>query len=79
MLTQRKIVYCQYFMFTQNNGIFNRMLQFSNIARPRITLQLLIGFIVNLQSLSTMAEGRMMADMVAVIGSIDICLGEIDR
>ena len=34
---------------------------------------------VNLESLSTMAEGRMMADMVAVIGSIDICLGEIDR
>jgi NADH-quinone oxidoreductase subunit D len=34
---------------------------------------------VNLQSLSTMAEGRMMADMVAVIGSIDICLGEVDR
>ena len=34
---------------------------------------------VNLASLSTMAEGRMMADMVAIIGSIDICLGEIDR
>jgi NADH-quinone oxidoreductase subunit D len=34
---------------------------------------------VNLQSLSTMAEGRMVADMVAVIGSIDIVLGEVDR
>jgi NADH-quinone oxidoreductase subunit D len=34
---------------------------------------------INLQSLSTMAEGRMMSDMVAVIGSIDICLGEVDR
>jgi len=34
---------------------------------------------VNLQSLSRMAEGRMMADMVAVIGSIDIVLGEVDR
>jgi len=34
---------------------------------------------VNLESLPTMAEGRMMADMVAIIGSIDICLGEIDR
>jgi len=34
---------------------------------------------VNLESLSTMAEGRMMADMVAIIGSIDICLGEVDR
>ena len=34
---------------------------------------------VNLQSLSTMSEGRMMSDIVAVIGSIDICLGEVDR
>jgi NADH-quinone oxidoreductase subunit D len=34
---------------------------------------------VNLQSLSTMAVGRMVADMVAVIGSIDIVLGEVDR
>jgi NADH-quinone oxidoreductase subunit D len=34
---------------------------------------------VNMESLSTMTEGRMMADMVTVIGSIDICLGEIDR
>ena len=34
---------------------------------------------VNLQSLPRMAEGRMMADMVAVIGSIDIVLGEVDR
>jgi len=34
---------------------------------------------VNLQSLSTMAEGRMVADLVAVIGSIDIVLGEVDR
>ena len=34
---------------------------------------------VNMESLSTMTEGRMMADMVTVIGSIDICLGELDR
>lgn len=34
---------------------------------------------INLQSLSTMSEGRMMSDIVAVIGSIDICLGEVDR
>jgi NADH:ubiquinone oxidoreductase subunit D len=26
-----------------------------------------------------MAEGRLLADMVAVIGSIDIVLGEVDR
>jgi NADH-quinone oxidoreductase subunit D len=32
-----------------------------------------------LQALETMCKGRMIADMVAVIGSIDIVLGEIDR
>lgn len=34
---------------------------------------------MNLQGLSRMCEGRMIADVVAVIGSIDIVLGEIDR
>ena len=34
---------------------------------------------VNLESLCTMVEGRMVADVIAVIGSIDIVLGEIDR
>jgi len=33
----------------------------------------------NLQSLSTMCEGRLLADVIAAIGSIDIVLGEIDR
>jgi NADH-quinone oxidoreductase subunit D len=33
----------------------------------------------NLQSLSKMIEGRLIADAVACIGSIDIVLGEIDR
>ena len=32
-----------------------------------------------LQALETMAKGRLIADLVAVIGSIDIVLGEIDR
>jgi NADH-quinone oxidoreductase subunit D len=32
-----------------------------------------------LQALETMCQGRMLADAVAVIGSIDIVLGEIDR
>ncbi len=34
---------------------------------------------VNLQVLQKMIEGRMLADVVAAIGSIDIVLGEIDR
>src|SRR5205807_6601004 len=33
----------------------------------------------NLQALQTMCEGRLIADVVAAIGSIDIVLGEIDR
>ena len=34
---------------------------------------------VNLQALPVMSEGEMIADVVAVIGSLDIVLGEIDR
>ncbi len=34
---------------------------------------------VNLSALPLMAEGEMIADVVAIIGSIDIVLGEIDR
>ena len=34
---------------------------------------------VNLQALPKMAEGRLLADLVAIVGSIDIVLGEIDR
>ena len=34
---------------------------------------------INLEALSTMVEGRLIADVIAVIGSIDIVLGEVDR
>jgi NADH-quinone oxidoreductase subunit D len=34
---------------------------------------------VNLSALPHMAEGEMIADVVAIIGSLDIVLGEIDR
>ena len=34
---------------------------------------------MNLKSLEILAIGRMLADLVAIIGSIDIVLGEIDR
>jgi NADH-quinone oxidoreductase subunit D len=34
---------------------------------------------VNLSALPQMAEGEMVADVVAIIGSLDIVLGEIDR
>ncbi len=35
--------------------------------------------LANLQTLPTMCEGSLIADVVAAIGSIDIVLGEIDR
>ena len=34
---------------------------------------------VNLQSLARLSEGRLIADVVACIGTLDIVLGEIDR
>jgi NADH-quinone oxidoreductase subunit D len=34
---------------------------------------------VNLQTLPTMVEGRLVADVITAIGSLDIVLGEIDR
>ena len=34
---------------------------------------------VNLSALPMMAEGEMVADVVAIIGSLDVVLGEIDR
>jgi len=34
---------------------------------------------VNLQAIEKMCKGAMIADLIAVIGSLDIVLGEIDR
>ena len=34
---------------------------------------------VNLGLIPLMAEGSLMSDIIAAIGSIDICLGEVDR
>jgi NADH-quinone oxidoreductase subunit D len=34
---------------------------------------------MNLMALETLAKGRMIADIVAIIGSMDIVLGEIDK
>jgi NADH-quinone oxidoreductase subunit D len=35
--------------------------------------------LVNLQALDKMVQGGLVADVVAIIGTIDIVLGEVDR
>jgi len=35
--------------------------------------------LVNLEALETLAKGRLIADIVAIIGSMDIVLGEVDK
>jgi NADH-quinone oxidoreductase subunit D len=34
---------------------------------------------VNLQALDLMVRGQLVADVIAVIGTLDIVLGEVDR
>ena len=34
---------------------------------------------VNLQALDVMCRGQLVADVIAVIGTLDIVLGEVDR
>jgi NADH-quinone oxidoreductase subunit D len=34
---------------------------------------------INLAALETLSKGRLIADVVAIIGSMDICLGEVDK
>jgi NADH:ubiquinone oxidoreductase subunit D len=33
----------------------------------------------NLQAAGIMAKGQLLSDMVSIIGSVDITLGEVDR
>jgi NADH-quinone oxidoreductase subunit D len=35
--------------------------------------------LMNVQAIPLLAEGRLLSDMVAVIGSLDFVMGEVDR
>jgi NADH-quinone oxidoreductase subunit D len=35
--------------------------------------------LINLEALDTMARGQLVADVVAIVGTLDIVLGEVDR
>jgi NADH-quinone oxidoreductase subunit D len=60
------------------HGIMNYYVVSDGTAKPYRVHMRNPGF-ATLQALETMCKGRLLADVVAVIGSIDIVLGEIDR
>jgi NADH-quinone oxidoreductase subunit D len=60
------------------HGMMNYYVVSDGTAKPYRVHMRYPGF-ATLQALETMCKGRLLADVVAVIGSIDIVLGEIDR
>jgi NADH-quinone oxidoreductase subunit D len=60
------------------HGMMNYYVVSDGTAKPYRVHMRYPGF-ATLQALETMCKGRQIADVVAVIGSIDIVLGEIDR
>jgi NADH-quinone oxidoreductase subunit D len=60
------------------HGIMSYYVVSDGTAKPYRVHMRYPGF-ASLQALETMCQGRMLADVVAVVGSIDIVLGEIDR
>jgi NADH-quinone oxidoreductase subunit D len=60
------------------HGMMNYYVVSDGTAKPYRVHMRNPGF-ATLQALETMCKGRQIADVVAVIGSIDIVLGEIDR
>ena len=60
------------------HGIMSYYVVSDGTAKPYRVHMRYPGF-ATLQALETMCQGRMLADVVAVVGSIDIVLGEIDR
>ena len=51
----------------------------AKVSLPKSDRSLVPSPFANLQALAPMCEGKLLADVVAAIGSIDIVLGEIDR
>lgn len=47
--------------------------------QPALSLQYPCAFLRHLQAIEAMTRKRMLADVAAIIGSLDIVFGEIDR
>src|SRR6195952_3799634 len=60
------------------HGMMNYYVVLDGTAKP-YRVHMRKGGFANLQALETMCKGRQIADVVAVIGSIDVVLGAIDR
>ena len=51
----------------------------SATARPTLPLPRAAALVLNLQVVPEMTKGHLLADLVAIIGTTDIVLGEMDR
>ena len=73
----------QVFAYPETSGLLTAVLKEGEALAQAHGIALPDGIIersyATLQALETMCKGRLLADVVAVIGSIDIVLGEIDR
>lgn len=67
-----------YFAVESGKGEYGVYLSADGSAKPR-RVHFRTPSFNNLQALSHMTKGCMLADLVAIIGSIDIVLGEVDR
>ena len=68
--------------YTRRRGAEGRVRRLSRLRRHQPALSLQdprAGFRLSCRRIDFMAKGHMLADVVAIIGSMDIVFGEIDR
>jgi NADH-quinone oxidoreductase subunit D len=67
-----------YFAVESGKGEYGVMLSGDGSPKPR-RVHFRAPSFHNLQPLSEMSQGALLADLVAIIGSVDIVLGDVDR